>query len=56
MSNNKPELILDNFTDLQGCFRQCYTEPDEQLEEEKFKKFSEKQIPHYIGLSEKLLE
>ncbi len=52
----RAEMILDHFTDLQGCFRECYLEPDEKLKKEKFQKFAEEQIPHYVGLLEKLLK
>ena len=49
-------MILDHFTDLANQFRTCYIETNEELKKEKFKKFAEEQIPHSIGLLEKLLE
>jgi hypothetical protein len=52
----RAEMILDHFTDLAGCFRVCYTETNEELKKEKFKKFADEQIPHCIGLLEKILE
>jgi hypothetical protein len=52
----RAEMILDHFTDLQICFRQCYSESNEQLTKQRLKKFSEEQLPHCVSLLEKLLE
>ena len=56
LAQARAEMVLDHFTDLQGCFRLCYTETNEELKKEKFKKFAEENIPHYLGSLEKLLE
>ena len=52
----KAEMIIDHFVDLQGFFRQAYTEQNEEVKLEKFKKFAEDHLPHHIGLLEKILE
>lgn len=52
----RAEMILDHFMDLSGHFRVWIMEADEELKEEKFKKFSQEHLPHSVGLVEKLLE
>ena len=48
-------MILDHFVDLQGHFRAAYMEKDEEVKNEKFKKFAEEHIPNHLGSIEKLL-
>ena len=56
LAQARAEMVIDHFVDLQFCFRLCYTEQNEELKKEKFKKFAEEQIPASLALLEKLLE